>query len=225
EFLTALTRYVLGKMKKYRVEGTKMNIKLNYRAAEAEFEPIKYGGMGYCDSQTATKDVQNLTLQTVVDTAKNILSSFGVPLYDWRGIKMSFAVNNPEVKNNLKRKTDDGHVVNIEDFLPQFKQYHPSMNIIESRIARFRSMNSFEKREALKSEIKSTIQECFNLQMYLDYVDDIIGFLLDIGRRDLAEFCLIWARIPAVAAQMLKPRDWESFHERQSSRIHFNEES
>jgi len=73
EFLTALTRYVLGKMKKYRVEGTKMNIKLNYRAAEAEFEPIKYGGMGYCDSQTATKDVQNLTLQTVVDTAKNIL--------------------------------------------------------------------------------------------------------------------------------------------------------
>lgn len=219
EFLSALTRYVLGKMKKYGVEGTKMNIKLNYRAAEAEFEPIKYGGMGYCDSQTATKDVKDLTLETIVDTAKNMLrcdialgqktsfSSFEVPLYDWRGIKMSFAINSPEVKNILKRKTEDGLVINIDDFFPTTEEFHPSINIIESRIPQFRYLNSFEQREALKLEFKETIQECVTMQMYLDYMDEIIGFLLDIERRDLAELCLIWGRLPAVAAGMLKVRN------------------
>ena len=128
-------------------------------------------------------------------------------MYDWRGIKMAFAINAPEVKNILKRKTEDGLVVNIDDFFPTTEEFHPSINIIESRIPQFRNLNSFEKREALKLEFRETIQECVSIQMYLDYMDEIIGFLLDIERRDLAEFCLIWGRIPAVAAGMLKVRN------------------
>merc|ERR1712037_395172 len=121
-------------MKKFKVEGHKMNIKLNYRAKEAEFEPIKYGGMGYCDSLTATKDVDDLELETIVETAKNMLSSFGIPLYDWRGIKMSFTVNSlePEPEKIFKRRDDKDP---FEEYFPM-KEYpwYPSLEIIAERI-------------------------------------------------------------------------------------------
>ena len=73
EFLTALSHYIIGKMNKYKVEGTKLTVKLNFRGNGADFEPIKYGGMGYCDSQTSTKDVMSLEVPIVVEAAKSML--------------------------------------------------------------------------------------------------------------------------------------------------------
>lgn len=118
---------------------------------------------------------------------------------------MSFAVEKVE-KNVLKRKTVEGMVTNLDDFLPDtwHRTHHDSMENLESRMRRFRNMDSFEKREAIKFQLKNSIRDCFVLDIYLAFVEDFIGLLLDIERRDLAEFCLIQAKIPALAARMLK---------------------
>ena len=123
---------------------------------------------------------------------------------------MSFTVEKVE-KNVLKRKTAEGMVTNLDDFLPQswHRTHHASMDHLESRMRRFRNMDSFEKREAIKFQLKKSIQECFVLDIYLDFVKDFIGLLLDIERRDLAEFCLIQAKIPALAARMLKVNSYQ----------------
>ena len=135
-------------------------------------------------------------------------SSFGIPLYDWRGIKMSFTVNSlePEPEKIFKRREDkDPYLRILYESFPM-KEYHPSMVIIVKRIIYFFWQTSFEIQEEFKAEIMEAIQYCEDLKTYLDYIDELIGLLIDIKRKDLAELCLIWAKVPAVDAEMIQVR-------------------
>ena len=80
DFIGCFSNYVFDKFKKTKMTCKKLTVKLNFREPNAAFEPVKYGGMGYCLSQSKTFDKISckFDVEMVRDLTLSALKSFQI---------------------------------------------------------------------------------------------------------------------------------------------------